>query len=178
LADAKLHSFISSSKIQFKMKKLFFLFAFMGLFAFGATAQKKACCAAKAAGEKTSCSAASMTDADKAAAADASIVKQVSNTGEVSYSRKEVCPTTGKVSLTNVEYCTKSAKFINMSPSDVKAACTKSASATKVSSTEKKASCAAGEKAGCCAKKGEKASTTSTENEGKVKLVSSETGSN
>jgi hypothetical protein len=153
------------------MKKLFFLFAFMGLFAFGATAQKKACCAAKAAGEKTSCSSMSTTDADKAASTDASIVKQVSNTGEVSYSRKEVCPTTGKVSMTSVEYCTKSGKFINVSPSE-KASCTKSASATKVSSSEKKACCAGGEKAGCCAKKGDKVSTTSTSNEGNVKLVS------
>ncbi len=152
------------------MKKLFFLFAFMGLLAFTADAQKKACCAAKAAGEKTSCSSASMTDADKAASTDASIVKQVSNTGEVSFSRKEVCPTTGKVSFTSVEYCTKSGKFINVSPSE-KAACTKSASATKVSSTEKKACCAAGQKA-CCAKKGEKASTTSADGDAKVKLVS------
>ena len=159
------------------MKKLFFLFAFMGLFTIGASAQKKACCAAKAAGEKTSCSSASMTDADKTAATDASIVKQVSNTGEVSYARKEVCPTTGKVSLTSVEYCTKSAKFINMSPSDAKASCTKSASATKVSSTEKKACCAGGEKAACC-KKGEKVSNANTESEVKVKLVSSESGSN
>ncbi len=153
------------------MKKLFFLFAFMGLVVFTADAQKKACCAAKAAGEKTSCSSASMTDADKAAAGDASIVKQVSNTGEVSFSRKDVCPTTGKVSFTSVEYCTKSGKFINVSPSE-KAACTKSASATKVSSTEKKACCAGGGQKACCAKKGEKASTTSTESEGKVKLVS------
>ncbi len=112
-----------------------------------------------------------MTDADKAASTDESIVKLVSNTGEVTYSRKETCPTTGKVSFTGVEYCTKSGKFINVSPSE-KAACTKSASATKVSSTEKKA-CASGQKA-CCAKKGEKASTTSTEGDAKVKLVSSE----
>ena len=148
----------------------------MGLLAFTADAQKKACCAAKAAGEKTSCSSASMTDAEKAASGDESIVKQVSNTGEVSFSRKETCPTTGKVSFTSVEYCTKSGKFINVSPSE-KAACTKSATGTKVSSTEKKACCAAGQKA-CCAKKGEKASTTNTEGEGKVKLVSTEKENN
>jgi len=164
------------------MKKLFFLFAFMGLFAFVGTAQKKACCASKAGAEKTSCtsSAAAATDTDSAAAADAekaalndaSIVKQVSNTGDVSYARKEVCATTGKVSLTSLEYCTKAGKFINASPSD-KASCTKSGAATKVSSTgDKKACCAGADKGACCAKKGDKVSTTSnTANEGQVKLV-------
>ena len=134
---------------------------------------EKACCAAKAGSEKTSCTSASSTDAEKAAAGDASIVKQVSNEGEVSYTRKEVCPTTGKVSFTSVEYCTKSGKFINVSPSEKAACCTKGAGATKVSSSEKKA-CAAGGKSGCCAKKGEKASTTSTSTseDAKVKLIS------
>lgn len=154
------------------MKKLFFLFAFMGLFAFVGTAQKKACCAAKAS-EKTSMTSVSPEDMDKAAAADASIVKQVSNTGDVTYTRKEVCPTTGKVSFTSVEYCTKAGKFVNVSPADAeKTSCTKGASATKVSSKEKKACCAGGEKPGCCAKKGEKTTSTSTtSNEGQVKLV-------
>lgn len=154
------------------MKKVLFLFAFVGICAFGANAQKKACCAAKgASADKVSCTVSAA--AEKAAAEDASIVKQVSNTGEVSYSRKDVCPTTGKVSFTSVEYCTKDGKFINVSPSE-KASCTKGASATKVSSTEKKACCAGGEKGGCCAKKGaEKTSSTSTTtNDGKVKLVS------
>ena len=50
------------------MKKLFFLFAFMGLFAFAGTAQKKACCASKGASEKTSCTSSAAADADKAAA--------------------------------------------------------------------------------------------------------------
>ena len=153
------------------MKKLFFLFAFMGLFAFVGTAQKKACCAAKASSEKTSMTSVSAEELDKAIAADASVVKQVSNTGDVSFARKEVCPTTGKVSFTSVEYCTKAGKFVNVSPADA-ASCTKNASATKVSSKDKKAGCAGGEKAGCCAKKGEKTTSTSTNaNEGQVKLV-------
>ncbi len=154
------------------MKKLFFLFAFMGLLAFTADAQKKACCAAKAPADKTSMTSESPADVEKAAAGDASIVKQVSNTGDVSYARKEVCPTTGKVSFTSVEYCSKDGKFVNVSPSEKAACCAKGASATKVSSTEKKAGCA-GEKAGCCAKKGEKTtSTTGNANDGQVKLVS------
>lgn len=155
------------------MKKLFFLFAFLGLFAFAANAQKKACCASKTAAAKVSCT--TSADADKAAAEDASIVKQVSNTGDVTYTRKSVCPTSGKVSYTDVEYCSKSGKFINVSPSEKAAACSKSASATKVSSTSKKACCAKGaSKAGCSDKKAEKASTEQSEGDAKVKLVSEE----
>ena len=97
-----------------------------------------------------------------AAVEDASIVKQVSNTGEVSYTRKEVDATSGKVSYASVEYCTTAKKFINISPSEG-AACTKNASATKVSSKEKKACCAKGESKACCDKKGKKASTEGTE---------------
>ncbi|MCB0518397.1 MAG: hypothetical protein H6577_02665 [Lewinellaceae bacterium] len=160
------------------MKKFFFLFAFIGLFAFAANAQKKACCAAKGAStEKVSCT--TSADAERAASSDASIVKQVSNTGDVSYTRKNVCPVTGKVSYEAVEYCTKSGKFVNVSPSD-KAACTKSASATKVSSSEKKACCDKGAEGGkaCCKKDAGKASNTSTTTgDAKVKLVSDE-GSN
>jgi hypothetical protein len=160
------------------MKKFFFLFAFLGVFALTAEAQKKACCAAKgASADKVSCSSSAMVDAEKAAAADASIVKQVSNTGEVSYTRKETCPVTGKVSYSAVEYCTKSAKFINVSPSEKAASCTKAASATKVSATQKKACCAQGANKACC-KPGEKTSGASTEasEEPKVKLVNNEEG--
>lgn len=151
------------------MKKLFFLFAFMGLFAFASTAQTKACCASKSASSKA-CSA----TMDKAASADQSIVKQVSNSGEVNYVRKEVCPHSGKVTLASVEYCTKSGKFINVSPGDAekKASCTKSASATKVSDTGKKACCAEGEMKACCSKKSGKAATKVSTKEAKVKLVS------
>ena len=147
------------------MKKLFFLFAFMGVFTFAATAQTKACCASKDASAKA-CS----KTMDSAASADDSIVKQVSNEGEVSYVRKEVCPATGKVTMTAVEYCTKTNKFVNVSPTETdKANCTKSATATKVSSTSKKACCAKGNKAGCT----KNASTEKVETGAKVKLVSS-----
>ena len=146
------------------MKKLFFLFAIMGIFAFAAEAQTKACCASKA-GAKV-CS----KTMDKAASVDASLVKQVSNKGEVTYVRKEVCPMSGKVSMAQVEYCTKTGKFVNVSPSAKKAACTKKASATKVSSTTKKACCAKGSKAACT----KKASTTKAASTSKVKLVSND----
>ncbi|MEK7254301.1 MAG: hypothetical protein AAB316_06115 [Bacteroidota bacterium] len=163
------------------MKKLFFLFAFVGLFAFCADAQKKACCAAKGvSADKVSCTAAASTDADKAASADASIVKQVSNTGEVSFARKETCPQTGKVSFTSVEYCTKTSKFVNVSPSQQAASCTKSATATKVSATTQKAGCcAAGANKACC-KPGEKAAakttTVQTDAAPKAKMGSAEGG--
>ena len=133
------------------MKKLFFLFAFMGLFAFAANAQK-ACCASKK-GESVSTSV-----LEKAADSDESIVKQVSNDGEVTYVRKNVCPTSGKVSFTDVEYCTKSSKFVNVSPSDNEKECTKTATATKVSSKDKKSCCAKGSKSSC--DKDKKASAT------------------
>lgn len=160
------------------MKNLFFLFAFMGFFAFTATAQDKACCAKNASSEKA-CS----KTMDKAASVDASIVKQVANDGEVSYTRKSVSPDNGEVSFTDVEYCTKSGKFVNVSPSGKKAACSKKASATKVSSvSEKKECCEKGKEKACCAK-GEVKSCHSTgkmtegskavnETGAKVKLVS------
>lgn len=150
------------------MKKLFFLFAFMGVFTFAATAQTKACCASKNASSKV-CS----KTMDSAASADESIVKQVANTGEVSYVRKETCPVTGKVTMTAVEYCTKTNKFVNVSPSETnEKTCTKSASATKVSSASKKACCAKGDKAGCS----KNASTEKAETGAKVKLVNSTEG--
>ena len=155
------------------MKKLFFLFAFMGVFTFAATAQTKACCA-KGASAKV-CS----KTMDKAASADASIVKQVANTGEVSYVRKETCPVTGKVTMAAVEYCTKSGKFVNVSPTEAnkKTACTKKASATKVSSSSKKACCAKGNKAACTKKASTKStSTQKAETGAKVKLVKTSEG--
>jgi hypothetical protein len=119
------------------MKKFFFLFAFIGLFAFAANAQTKSCCAGKKGAEKVSCTAASAEAAEKAASADASIVKQVSDKGEVSYTRKEVADN-GNVNYIPVEYCTKESKFVNLSPSGVKACC---------AGKDKKASCAGDKKA-------------------------------
>lgn len=105
------------------MKKIFFLFVLTGLFAFAANAQSKSCCAGKkGADAKESCSAASAEAAAKAATTDASIVKQVSDKGEVSYTRKEVADN-GKVNYTPVEFCTKEGKFVNITTSGVKACC-------------------------------------------------------
>jgi hypothetical protein len=118
----------------------------------------------------------------KAAADDESIVKQVSDKGDVSYVRKEVCPMSGKVTMKQVEYCSKSAKFVNVSPTGAKQACSKKASATKVSSTSKKA--CSGQKAAskACCKKGakacsKKASTQKAAAPAKAKMVKGEASS-
>ncbi|MFQ5445809.1 MAG: hypothetical protein ACE5FF_02650 [Saprospiraceae bacterium] len=104
------------------MKKFFFLFAFIGLFAFAANAQSKSCCAGKKGAEKVSCTAASAEAAAKAASTDDSIVKQVSDKGEVTYTRKEVAGN-GEVKYIPVEYCTKESKFVSVTPSGKKACC-------------------------------------------------------
>ena len=181
------------------MKKLFFLFALMGLFAFTASAQDKPHCTKKASSakvctKKASSKACAGTAAamEKAAAADKNIVRQVADNGEVKYVRKSVCPMSGKVSYEPVEYCSKAGKFINVSPGEKGASCTKKAGATKVSSsTSEKACCAKGKKAGkaCCAKgaksakasctkKGasEKASMKENGTDAKVKLVNETEG--
>jgi hypothetical protein len=155
------------------MKKFFFLFALLGLFAFTADAQK--CSKATAASKEGGCCAKTEAAAAKAAKMDDAIVRQVSDDGTVKYTRKEVCSKSGKVSYTDVEYCTKSSKFVNVSPSEKKAACTKKTSATKVSSTSKKACCAKGGKKASCSKKEANTSTTeAAEGDAKVKLVKGE----
>ena len=63
----------------------------------------------------------------KAAAMDVSVKEKVNlSTGEVSYYRQSVCPTSGRVSLTEVEYCSKSKRFVNVPPVEVVNSCNKS----------------------------------------------------
>lgn len=94
------------------MKKLFILFAFFGCLSFSATAQK-ACCASKSAKTATC----SKTAAASLASADASIETKVcSKSGNVSYVKNSVCPTTGKATSVAVKYDEKSQKFVNVSP--------------------------------------------------------------
>jgi hypothetical protein len=124
-----------------RMKKFFFLLAFASLFAFAANAQSKSHCSGKkGAAEKVSCTAASAEAAEKAASADASIVKLVSTEGEVSYTREE-SDADGKVNHIPIEYCTKEGKFVNVSPSGEKACCAGKDKGTKsCHEGEKKAS--------------------------------------
>ncbi len=156
------------------------MFALFGAFALAANAQQKACCAGKKAANKTeSCSSADRATLDKAASADASIVKQVADDGEVTYVRKTVDEKSGEVTYTQVEYCTKAKKFINASPSEMgEAACTKDAKASNVSSKEEaKACCSKGEKKACCAD-GKKSKMSKTSSDAKSKLVEKEQGTN
>jgi hypothetical protein len=151
------------------MKKVFFLFAFFGLLAFTANAQTHKGCAGKAttSSEKATCYS---TAATKAASLDQTVEQRLdAKTGQVTFVRKSVCATSGKVSYAQVEFCNKSKKFVNVSPAAAKTVaaekpqCSAKASATAVSATGEKASCAskASDKAGCCASKA-KATSTST----------------
>lgn len=64
--------------------------------------------------------------AERAAALDASIVTKVNyTTGEKEYFRKSVSSTDDKVKYTKVEYCTRSARFVNVA-SQEKKSCVKS----------------------------------------------------
>lgn len=157
------------------MKRVLLIFALFGAFSLAANAQH--CAGKKAAAKAESCTKVDQATLDEAAAADESIVKQVSNNGEVKYVRKEVCEKSGKVSYTEVEYCSKAKKFINVSPSeDGAASCTKDAKATKMASKDgKKACCSGKEKKACCAGgKKAKASKTSSES----KMTNQEEGTN
>ena len=151
------------------MKKIFTVIVLILGLGFGLQAQH--CSSAKATADKASCAA---TCAAKAADADASVVKRVNlSTGETYYVRKDVCPASGKVSFTNVEFCSKSKKFVNASPSE-KASCSKKATsedasnpnAVKTSNSSAKPACCASKAktAACCASKtscgSQKASTT------------------
>lgn len=106
------------------MKKLFLLFAFTGVVAL-ANAQAQQCQASMANSGNHACCA--KTAAAKAAALDNTIEQRVNaETGEVSYVRKVSYAGTDKVTYTDVEYCTKAGKFINVSPGK-KSCCNKGA---------------------------------------------------
>lgn len=170
------------------MKKLFVLFAFLGLVSFSANAQKCNPAACKKGTKMTSVDAKETNEAAvKLASLDESIeTRTCATSGKVSFVRKDVCAASGKVSYTDVEYCTKSAKFVNVSPS-AKASCTKKAaascgaakgaSAKQVSAegTAKKGCCGGANAAAgaCCAKKGAK-TQAKAEGDAKVKLISNE----
>ena len=162
------------------MKQVFAFLLLIGLFNFSADAQT--CTGAKkASAEKSGCCVA----AAKAASLDPTIEKKVcSKSGKVSFVKNTTCATTGKVTAHEVEYCSKSGKFVNVSPSG-KAACTKGkkaacskttgAKATKVSTAKKKScskTCTKGKKAACNKK------ATKTASAAKVKLVKADIDEN
>lgn len=141
------------------MKGIMLTLAFLGVFAL--TSVQAQSCAKTQSTANASCCAKSSVDgaAAQAASLDNTIERRVNaETGEVTYVRKAACESSGKTTYTQVEYCTKSAKFINVSPQKQnctkdKASCTedtaKGASATKVSNNSTSC-CTAAEKAACC----------------------------
>ena len=157
------------------MKKVILFLAFFGAVALvNANAQCSGAKASTASNEKGA-ACCTQSAAMKAAANDKSIEKRVSpETGEVSFVRKDVSAENGKVVYSEVEYCTKSGKFINVSPSN-KSCCSKSgegAKATKVSN-EKAAACSGEQKAGCCDKSKSSSASAQTKADN-VKLVKNE----
>ena len=148
------------------MKKLLLLSVF--LVAGGLTAVHAQCHGANAsASTEAKAETVDLTAASKAASLDESIIERTdASTGQVMFVRKEVCPTSGKISYKDVQYSAESGSFINVAPSD-KASCAGKASSGKsgccsskkvsASATKTGASCAgksatAG-KSGCCSSK-------------------------
>ena len=125
------------------MKQFFLLCLFALIGTVGLQAQAKKSCAATC--SKAKMAACSAKGGEKVAAAQlrlgsvdderaAGAAKRAGNVERrvdleaktVSYVRKDVCATSGQVSYADVEYCTKSKQFINVSPTAVagaKAAC-------------------------------------------------------
>lgn len=141
------------------MKKLFLLMAFFmvaGLVSVNAQCHG----AKKAATTEVKSTTCTKTAAAKAAALDENIIERADvNTGEVKYVRKQVCPTSGKISYKDVHYSADAGTFVNVAPSQ-KASCAGKADAGKKGCCSKKAaaakastSCAGKAKAGCCSKK-------------------------
>lgn len=149
------------------MRRFLLLFALMGFVAIGTTnAQKKECKYSKKSVEASAVD----TDAFAAEAAllDEAVERKVcGKSGKVSYYQSSTCAKSGATKVSEVQWCTNSNKFVNMSPSGKdkkscakscakgakgKAGCSKGAKATSVSA--KKGCCAKGtcQKA-CCAGK-------------------------
>ncbi len=173
------------------MKKFFMLFAlvaFVGVSA--ATAQctksKTTCTKSKTTCTKAKASATTVSAempacptkaAAKLASMDESIqAKTCASSGKTTYYQKNVCSTSGKVYMKEVQYDAKSQSFVNVSPKDgaakaVKAVdgaapAKKACSASKKACTSKKASCTS--KKTSCTKK---ASTSEVKLVKEVKAV-------
>lgn len=135
------------------MKKLVFFFAFVlsaGLVTAQDAQAKKSCSKTcmKTCLEKSMKSASVDTDetqvasaekaAEIAAASDESIERKVcSDTGAISYYKKETCAHSGAVKMTEVNFDAESNSFVNVSPRDVMAA-EKEAKVVKTSAKSKK----------------------------------------
>ena len=146
------------------MKKLFMLFAVIGLFS--ATSVNAQTCCSKSKTASAACTAAAAT----AASLDTDIEKRMSEeTGAVFYVRKVVNSDSG-TTYTNVEYNSDTKKFVNVSPTGTtaaKASCcskgkgsTATATSGKATATSGKATATSGKAASCCSKGKDKAACT------------------
>lgn len=168
------------------MQKLFVLFTFLCFATFSANAQSCNPAACKKAQKNVKVEATQTNEAAvKLAAMEENIETRTCPTsGKVSFVRKDVCATSGTVKYSDVEYCTKSAKFVNVSPS-AKASCSKSAKTSASCSAKKGASaknvsaetpakktCCAGKSASGCAKGAKTTEAAPAADDAKVKLIS------
>jgi hypothetical protein len=143
------------------MKKLFLLLAFSGCIAFSTNAQK-ACCASKSGAKvctKTA-SANAETAAKFASMNDMIETKVCSTSGTISYVKNYVCPESGKVTSTPVEFDASTQKFVNISPQNAEQGVggqnTKAVKAVKAVKTSRTVKTTA--KKACCSSKAGKAS--------------------
>ena len=149
------------------MRNLLMLCAFMMVAGFASAQQcskSKAACAKTCTKGKAEASVSvdanqvlsAIAQADLAAEANENIERrECAISGKVSYFQKNVCETSGKVSMNEVKYCTDAEAFVNASPSEVMSA-DKEATVIKTSettTTTKKKACCAGKKKACSAKK-------------------------
>lgn len=132
------------------MKKLLLLLCLLTGFAVGTTlAQSCGEASASAKAKTVKVKPEFKEAAARAAALDANILTRKDRaTGEVTYVRKSVCTTSGKVSYADVEYCNKTNAFVA-----APATLVKNEVLTPKGGTAKKACCAQGTKVndkGCC----------------------------
>ena len=135
---------------QNSMKKLLFIFTFLGVFGL---VNVNAQCAKSASANKSCCAkkTAMATDDNaavaKAASMDETIVTE-KNGNEVTYKRKSVCAHSGSVTLVPVIYDAASGKFVNISETSKGKAC--------AGESASKGKACAGQAAtkSCCSKKG------------------------
>lgn len=112
------------------MKRITLVFA--ALMAFGLTglqaqscAKMKAACAAKKTSVAQSCHGTSAAAAQLASLDETIESRKCEQTGKVSYVRKDADPATGQVVFTSVNYDAELGKFVNVSPTAMKACCDK-----------------------------------------------------
>jgi len=118
------------------MKKLLFLFAFVGCLGL-VNVNAQSCPYSKKAAtttgvEKKVCAKTAAAAAKLASMDDSIESKTCATSGNVSYFQKSTCAKSGKVSMNEVKYCSTAKKFVNASPETAaKKSCAKSCAGKK-----------------------------------------------